>query len=474
VDARVLADGVVLLHLAFVVFALLGGLGVPRWPRLAWLHLPAVGWAALVEIAGWPCPLTPLENELRRAAGAAGYTGGFLEHYALALLYPAGLTRGLQVALGAAVLAVNVAVYGWAWRRRGTVSSMSGERSESLPTWNDRLFAAVPLPPIGVASGIAAAFILLFFLTVLATGDWAIFVQRDTPWWQDRDGRLAILLALLAAYLPAARRSQALSAGRALEALRSSLRWNPGQLEAAQRRIEAVDVRGRRIAGGLGLLAIPATALLVDRNPSLYFQSGYWDAAHFWMYGLASIFTWNGGVLVRTLWHHARTFSDLARNTPEVDLLDLGGFEPFMRQGLRAALPGIVLLSFLGLNVPDRGFLWAIGVFAPLALFLTSLPLVPPLRAVHQRVRAAKQAELDRVGAAIRGEDRALRASPIGARSSDASLADLLAWRDFVESRPAWPFGGSLRLRLLIFVVIPLGSWLGGALVERLLDGLLG
>ena len=119
--ARILADGIVLIHLAFVLFAVLGGFAALGWPKILWLHLPAVAWAALVELAGWPCPLTPLENELRRAAGEAGYAGGFLEHYLLGLLYPPGLTRGVQIGLGAAVVAANLAVYGWVWRRRGTV-----------------------------------------------------------------------------------------------------------------------------------------------------------------------------------------------------------------------------------------------------------------------------------------------------------------------------------------------------------------
>ena len=117
-EARILAELVVLAHLAFVLFALLGGLLTVRWPRAAWLHLPAVGWAAAVELMGWPCPLTPLENELRRAAGQDGYAGGFLEYYLLPILYPAGLTRAIQLVLAAVVVVINVVVYARAWRRR--------------------------------------------------------------------------------------------------------------------------------------------------------------------------------------------------------------------------------------------------------------------------------------------------------------------------------------------------------------------
>src|SRR5258708_27306255 len=114
---RIAADGVLSLHLAFVLFALLGGLLVLRTPRFAWLHLPAVAWAAFVEFTGRICPLTPLEVALRQAAGDAGYAGDFLEHYIAAVVYPEGLTRATQVILGAAALLVNVAIYAVVLRR---------------------------------------------------------------------------------------------------------------------------------------------------------------------------------------------------------------------------------------------------------------------------------------------------------------------------------------------------------------------
>ena len=115
-----LADAVVLLHLAFVAFAVAGGLLVLRWRGVALLHLPALAWAAWVEFSGRICPLTPLENALRAAAGEAGYQGGFVEHYLLPLLYPADLTRELQWTLGSGLVVFNLAVYAavvWQARR---------------------------------------------------------------------------------------------------------------------------------------------------------------------------------------------------------------------------------------------------------------------------------------------------------------------------------------------------------------------
>jgi hypothetical protein len=115
--AHVLANLVLLAHAAFIAFVALGGLLIVRWPRLAWLHLPAVAWGAGISFAGAICPLTPLENTLRAAAGGGDYAGGFIEHYLLGLIYPDGLTRGVQVAIGVAALVVNAAAYFWAWRR---------------------------------------------------------------------------------------------------------------------------------------------------------------------------------------------------------------------------------------------------------------------------------------------------------------------------------------------------------------------
>jgi hypothetical protein len=114
---RLGADAVLLLHFGFVLFVVLGGLLALRWPRAAWVHLPAAVWGAGIELLAGICPLTPLENRLRRLGGEAGYPGGFVEHYVVGTLYPGALTRGMQLGLGLAVVAVNVAVYAWAWRR---------------------------------------------------------------------------------------------------------------------------------------------------------------------------------------------------------------------------------------------------------------------------------------------------------------------------------------------------------------------
>ncbi len=118
---RILADAVVLVHAAFVAFVVIGGFLAWRWRWVVWLHVPCALWGIAIEYAGWICPLTPLENALRARAGLEGYRGGFVEHYVIPALYPAGLARPTQVVLGTLVLVVNLVAYGVLIRRlKGT------------------------------------------------------------------------------------------------------------------------------------------------------------------------------------------------------------------------------------------------------------------------------------------------------------------------------------------------------------------
>jgi hypothetical protein len=112
------ADLVLMVHFGFVLFVILGSLLVLRWPKLTGWHLAAVSWGALTEFTGWICPLTPLEVALRQRGGQAGYEGGFIEHYIAAILYPPGLTRGIQIWIGFAALLPNIVIYSYLVARR--------------------------------------------------------------------------------------------------------------------------------------------------------------------------------------------------------------------------------------------------------------------------------------------------------------------------------------------------------------------
>lgn len=113
-----LADLVLVVHFAFILFVIFGALLLKRWPWVIWLHLPALLWGIAIEVFGWICPLTPLENTLRELAGQQGYQGGFIEHYLMAIIYPDGLTRPIQWTLAAVLILVNLVFYGLWWKKR--------------------------------------------------------------------------------------------------------------------------------------------------------------------------------------------------------------------------------------------------------------------------------------------------------------------------------------------------------------------
>jgi len=119
----VLATLLVLIHFAFILFVMFGGLLVARWPKAAWVHLPLAAWGVFVEFSGRVCPLTPLENRFRQLAGVSGYAGGFIDQYLVRLIYPPGLTREMQIALGIGAILLNLAAYAWALRRRRMVAA---------------------------------------------------------------------------------------------------------------------------------------------------------------------------------------------------------------------------------------------------------------------------------------------------------------------------------------------------------------
>jgi Protein of Unknown function (DUF2784) len=128
---QILADAVLILHFAFVAFVFAGALLLLRWPKLVWVHLPAALWGAVVEFTGWICPLTPLENRLRESAGRAGYSGDFVDHYLLAVIYPESLTPRGQLVLGLLVVGANVTLYGVVIARSRRRRANGGSRESS-------------------------------------------------------------------------------------------------------------------------------------------------------------------------------------------------------------------------------------------------------------------------------------------------------------------------------------------------------
>jgi len=338
----------------------------------------------------------------------------------------------------------------------------------------DRLYDRIPLSPFWTGTVVALALLGVLLAISAATGDLAKLFAREETWWSNRDARMTVLLTLLFAYLPLARRAVVLGARTHLAALRGGVAWGPDGFEAAVRALPEASRRARIAAGSLGVLAVPLTALLIDRDPGLYFRSGYWRAAQLWEFGVGAMLCWMAGTLFHAIAFEGRRLSALAHAIPSIDLLDRSALAPFARQGLLSSLPGLIVLSFLALNLGDRGWLWATAVLGALALAWTTAVVLLPMRGVHQRMQRAKRDELVRVNAAIRGDAAALVGTAIARRATSVGLADLIEYRRLVEAVPEWPLDPGVRARLLLYVALPLGSWLGGALVERLIDAALG
>lgn len=128
----ILADVVVIIHFLFILFVLFGGLMVLRWRKAVYFHIPAFIWGALIEIAGWICPLTPLENKLRSLAGQSGYSGDFIGHYLEKIIYPDFLTREIQIIFGSAVIIVNLIIYGYIIFGKSDIKKAASKRNRQL------------------------------------------------------------------------------------------------------------------------------------------------------------------------------------------------------------------------------------------------------------------------------------------------------------------------------------------------------
>lgn len=334
----------------------------------------------------------------------------------------------------------------------------------------ERLYGSLPLAPIWVGLGIALGLLVVFLAIAWAFGGIATLQAGEEGIWEYREARFGILVALLAGYLPTARRYVDLGAKKNLAGLLPLLSPSSRGAAAAQPRFDLLDGRATRKAGFLGLLIVPITALLIDRDPALLLQREYYGAEQVFAWAIGAFVGWNLGAFVYATLGYARRFSDLAGEIESVDLLDLRTLSPFARQGLRSALLWLVLLSFVSLDAVD--LIW-FSTIAVIALVGGTAALILPVRGIHLRLRRAKQGELDRIHAAIRGDSGALSGSLIAQRGASLGLSDLLAYRSFIESVREWPFDAPSLLRFALYLAIPLGSWLGGALVERLLGAAL-
>jgi hypothetical protein len=333
-----------------------------------------------------------------------------------------------------------------------------------------RFFDEVGLSPARRGLALAAGLFALFLLVELGLGRAALLRSPLAP----RELRIALVLCLLTGFVPAALAIATRGLRRHAEALRPLLGSAQEALDETLAAAGRLPVRAARIAGAAGVLCGLAVPFSVDRDPSLYLQAAYWGRSE-------AIFTWTllpfvSFALARTVYvlgRDSRGLSTLAARLEGIDLLDLGPLAPFSRHGLRVALVALVLAAIMAILIGDRGFGPVVGASALLALLLAGAALLLPALGVQRRLRAEKARELACVRAALRGERGALEDSRLRNWAGTASLADLVFYEGRIASVPEWPFDTPTIARFGLYLLIPLGSWLGGALVERLLVDLL-
>jgi hypothetical protein len=340
-------------------------------------------------------------------------------------------------------------------------------------TWNDRLFESVPFSPARIGVALAIGLIALYVALMAWLGHLEELQAQGLQVWESRDARFGVLLVLLAVYTPIARRYAALGARANLAELAPLLASDSDSAEPANPLRMSKSRRRGRVGGWMGMAFVPVMALLIDREPTLYFQRAYWGAPQLWTFTFGFFMAWQLGRFLTEQAEDARYFSGLAERLPAIDLFDPRPLAPFVRQSLRGGLLWIVFVSLYSVNLVDTGALASVALMWLLSLAFSLPPALLPLLGVHRRLREAKRAELDRVDAALRDDPDALAGSAIERRAGGVSVADLVAYRGLVSSVREWPFDAGARWRILLYLSIPVGSWLGGALVERILNSAL-
>jgi len=331
--------------------------------------------------------------------------------------------------------------------------------------WAIRLYQAVPLDPSWLGILFAALLVTLFFGSELAMGRISLLAAAPDPLAELRNVRLTVIHCLLTAYVPTAYALLILRSRRTFAELRPVLEASPS-LDAAAANIGRYPWWTLAIAGAIGsAISIQVTLDTTDGNPWAWSALG---PEVVWHRVLGLIFTWWIGCFLFATVVESLRLSSLADRLARIDLLDLRPLAPFTRQGLTNALLAIGLASFISLFTIEPGYSWIVALTWLSTAWIAWAALLLPLRGLRRRIRKAKQAELDWCRAALERERDALKAGTPGAR-----LDQVIAYRDLVQQVREWPFDNPSLLRFALYLLIPLGSWAGGALVERLIDSLL-
>lgn len=343
----------------------------------------------------------------------------------------------------------------------------------SVAPWTQRLVETPPWSPFRLSAAIAAGLLAAFLLVEAALGRLGM-MGEEGPSHPGGDLRLGIALILLVSYLPAAFALVVSGARRAVEDLGPVLRASQEERVALDLQAARFDPAALRRAGLWGVCVLLLIPLLTNLTPATY---AVWqlppEAVVHRM--LLPFLGWFGGRFVFALIAESRLLSHLGRSRVEVDLLDLRPLYPLVRQGLRQSLLAAVLIALVALCFLGGSRL-APGLFPVVTgglvgcSMITATALALPLRGVHAAIVAAKQRELHWCNDAIRRARADVAGRfPNGEERAERRLADLVAYRTLVVGVGEWPFDVPALIRFIAYLAIPLGGWIGGALVDRLI-----
>ncbi len=283
-----------------------------------------------------------------------------------------------------------------------------------------------------------------------------------------------ILQALYAALIPTGMCYLSLASERTNRELRPLWRNTDAELDAIRAEQPAPTTRGLWLAGLAGVLIATLFTSYLFRIPLASFLLEGWNHHRVFDYGM-NLAIWTMAAQAFYLWFSSQGGSVYDRVSWNLDLLDLRPLAPFERERTTVALIGVVMISIVSLLMLDliqRSIVVPVGILL-LCLAWIATNVILPLRGVQRLISRLKQEELERVAAAISGDRSALADSRLAAQAETLSLADLLAYRDTITSVREWPVRSPTLLRVFLLLMIPVASWIGGALVERVLGSLL-
>jgi hypothetical protein len=296
-------------------------------------------------------------------------------------------------------------------------------------------------------------------------GEMRSFAESDRGILEERDARLAVFLCVLVGFVPVSQQYMVRFTQANLRALEPLLARGPESLELPRPSFWLCILPG--------LLTIPAIAYGIDRDLSFYLEPEYLARpSHIFRRGVGFFVGINVALSIHLTLACASALQSRAGAIPRVDLLDLGSLYPFARQSLQTMLVWLLILWAFAVNAIDPGFFLPLLGVSIVALGTAGVPMLRCNRAVHRRILDAKRDEMIRLNSALRGDVAAqagLALGPPGERGP-LSVADLLVYRRFIEDSREWALDTSGRVRTVLYLAIPLGSWLGAAMVERTLE----